>query len=598
MNTEQWITICLTVFVLILFVSEKLSVDLIGLLIIALLLVTGILTPIDAVQGFSNSATVTIAGMFVLSAALLKTGILKKAGNYLSRMLVENKKKGILMLMLFAGVVSAFINNTPVVAVFIPIVIDAAAKANISASRILIPLSFASMFGGLCSLIGTSSNILVSEIAKDHGMPSFGMFEMAPLGIVFFAAGILYLMTIGGKFIPDRDSPGKLSVKYQLGNYITDIKLLSDSPSIGKPVSESPLLKEMKIDILGFGRLPGKIVEADMHHVLQEGDILRVSGNVQKINEIQARQGIQILRQQEWMLGIGDSENLVLAEAMITPGSELEGKSLSQIKFKDRYHCFALAIRSRNLILQKRIHKAKLRAGDVLLLTAKKDVIDQYQQNQNQDENPFLIISEIEKQQRVNKRQTLLVSMIIAGVVLTASMNILSIMASSIIGVTLLVLLRLIDMQELYKAINWQVIFLVAGSIALGMALEKTQTAKLLAENLISLVGSFGPIAMVSALYLITSLLTEMISNAASAVLLAPIAISAAEVMQIDARPFLLAIMFAASASFMTPVGYQTNTMVYAAGNYKYADFFRVGAPLNLLYWILASILIPLYFNL
>lgn len=598
MDTVQWITIGITLVVIALFISEWLSVDLIGLVIISLLIICGILTPGDAVQGFSNSATLTIAFMFVLSAALLKTGILKVAGNYLSHLLVHNKTKGILILMIFAGFISAFINNTPVVAVFIPLVLDAAAKAGVSASKILIPLSFASMFGGLCTLIGTSGNILVSQIAKEHGIEPFGMFEMSPLGIVFFAAGIIYFVVIGFKLIPDRDSADTLSVKYQLGKYITDIKLLHDSPSIGQQIRTSPLLKNVKIDVIGFRRNSDRIKEPDFDTVLQEGDVLSVTGNVGEIKKIQARQGIQILKEHEWQQSIGDTKDLLLAEVLITPGSELENKTLTQARFKDHYGAFALALRSRNMLRRKRVNKTLLKAGDVLLLTAKKEVIDAFKKNHDEDGAPFLIISEIEKHQHVRKKETALVVAVIAMVIIVASFNLLTIMASTLIGVTILVLSRFLSMQEIYKAINWDVIFMIAGTIGLGLALEKTGTAKLLAEKMIEWLGVLGPVAMVSALYLITTFLTEIISNAASAVLLAPIAISAAEGMNIDAKPLLLTIMFASSASFMTPVGYQTNTMIYSAGNYKYSDFIRVGVLLNILFWLLATLLIPLYYKL
>jgi di/tricarboxylate transporter len=596
MTTEQWLTIGIVVIAVLLFISEWLTVDLIGLILISLLIITGILTPSEAVRGFSNSATITIASMFDLSAALLKTGQLKFIANYFSGLLIRNKTAGILLLMLFAGIISAFINNTPVVAVFIPIVLDAAVKAGISASKILIPLSFASMFGGLCSLIGTSSNILVSDIAVEHKLPAFGMFEMLPAGIVFFAVGILYLL-VANKLIPARNVPDTLTVKYHIGNYLTDVQLLPNSPSIGRAISESPLYNELKIEIIGFRRSSEQIAEPNYATVLQEGDILRISGNIEQIKKIQVRQGIEILKENEWKQSIKEPENLVLAEALITPGSELEGKTLSQANFKTTYGAFALAIRSRMLLFKKKMHKTMLGAGDVLLISTKKEVLDVYKQKQNQQETPFLIISEIETDQKVNWKQTAFVVFIIAFVILLASFNILPIVASSVVGVTVLVLSGFIDMQEVYKAINWKIIFLIAGSISLGLALEKTDTAKFMAEELIGFVGGMGPIAMLSALYLITSILTELISNAASAVLLSPVAISAAEVMDVSSRPFLLAIMFAASASFMTPVGYQTNTMIYSAGNYKYADFFRVGAPLNLIFWILATLLIPLFFK-
>ena len=598
MTSDQWITIAIIIIAIVLFIFEWITVDLVGLVIISLLIVTGILSPIDAVKGFSNSATITIAAMFVLSGAIIKTGQLNTIGNYLSKILVRNKIMGILVLMLLAGGFSAFINNTPVVAVFIPIVLDASSRANISASKILIPLSFASMFGGLCTLIGTSGNILISSIARDEGLEPFGIFEMAPVGVVLFAVGIIYLLLTGNKLIPDRGKRATLSEKYDMGSYVTDIRLLHDSPSVGKAIHDSPLYKELEIEIIGFGRGSEKIVEPVFSTLLTEGDILRVSGDLGEIKKIQARQGIEILKENQWKESMPDADNLMLAEAIITPGSELEGKTMSQTRFKNRYGAFALAIRSRNQLLRNIIRKTSLRAGDILLLSAKKEKIDQFKEKQNNEESPFLIISEIEKHPTSNKKMSFLVFSIIAGVVIVASFNILPIVASALVGVTLLVLFRLLDMQEVYKAINWQVIFLIAGTIGLGVALEKTGTANVLAERLIYYIGDFGPVALVIVLYLITSLLTELISNAASAVLLAPIAISAATAMGIDPRPLLIVIMFAASASFMTPVGYQTNTMIYTAGNYKFSDFFRVGAPLNLLFWILTSILVPLYYKL
>jgi di/tricarboxylate transporter len=252
MTIDQWFTIGIIIVAVILFITEWLSVDLVGLVIISMLMISGVLTPIDAVGGFSNSATVTIMAMYGLSASILNTGQLVNIGNYLSKVLVKNRTKGLLLIMIFAGVISAFINNTPVVAVFIPIILSACAKAKISPSKILIPLSFASMFGGLCTLIGTSTNILVSGIAETEGVAPFGMFEMAPVGIFFFGAGVLYLLFAGNKLIPERTTSNELTKKYDMGNYLTDIRILPGAPSIGKTISQSPITTNLKIEIIVF----------------------------------------------------------------------------------------------------------------------------------------------------------------------------------------------------------------------------------------------------------------------------------------------------------------------------------------------------------
>jgi len=597
MTIDQWFTIGIIIVAVILFITEWLSVDLVGLVIISLLMISGVLTPIDAVGGFSNSATVTIMAMYGLSAAILNTGQLVNIGNYLSKVLVKNRTKGLLLIMIFAGVISAFINNTPVVAVFIPIILSACAKAKISPSKILIPLSFASMFGGLCTLIGTSTNILVSGIAETEGLAPFGMFEMAPVGIFFFGAGILYLLLAGNKLIPVRTTSNELTKKYDMGNYLTDIRILPGASSIGKTISQSPITTNLKIDIIGFRRKEEHFSKPNYSTILESEDILRLKCKFDQISAILQREGVEIIQRNI----ISDEElitkDITLAEALVTPGSELQGKTISQTKFRHQFGAVVLAIRSRRGILHTRLTRTVLHPGDILLLSGDKEIFTEYKSGANIVENPFIIISEKEEKISVNKRNLMTVFSILALVVLLPSFNILPILASSIIGVSALVLFRSITMAQIYKAINWNVIFLLAGTISLGIAMEKTGTAKLMAENILHLFGSWGPIALVSVLYFVTMVLTSLISNSASAVLLTPIAISMAITMGVDAKPFLFAIMFAASASFMTPVGYQTNTMIYAAGNYRFFDFFRVGAPLNLLFWILASILIPLFYE-
>lgn len=597
MTIDQWVTVGIIIFAVILFITEWLSVDLVGLVIISLLMIFGVISPIDAVGGFSNNATITIMAMYGLSAAILNTGQLVNVGNYISKVLVKNRTKGILLIMIFAGVISAFINNTPVVAVFIPIILAASAKANISPSKVLIPLSFASMFGGLCSLIGTSTNILVSGIAETEGLAPFGMFEMAPVGVILFVVGVLYLLFAGNKLIPERTVSDQLTKNYDMGKYLTDILILPDAPSIGKTIAQSAITTDLKIDVIGIRRKEEHFSEPNYLTIIAAGDILRLRCNFKQINAIQQREGVEIIQGDI----INDEElktsEITLAEVLITPGSELQGKTISQARFKHQFGVVALAIRSRRGILNTRLTRTKLHPGDILLLRGSNVIFAEYKSWAHEIDNPFIIISEKEEKIAVNKLNMLIVFSILAGVVLLPSFNILPILASSILGVTALVLFRSITMVQVYKAINWNIIFLLAGTISLGVAMEKTGTAKLMAESILSIFGSWSPIALVSILYLVTTILTEVISNSASAVLLTPIAISMANTLHVDAKPFLIAIMFAASASFMTPVGYQTNTMIYTAGNYKFIDFFRVGAPLNLIFWILASILIPLFYK-
>jgi di/tricarboxylate transporter len=596
MTTDQWITIGIVMVAVILFITEWLSVDVIGLVIISLFMVSGVLTPTEAVKGFSNNATVTIAAMFALSAAILKTGQLGAIGYYLSKVLMKSKTKGILLIMILTGVISAFINNTPVVAVFIPIILAASAKAKISASKILIPLSFASMFGGVCTLIGTSTNILVSSIAEEKGLQRFGIFEMAPLGLIFFATGCVYLIFFGSKLIPDRGAVKDLTQKFEMENYLTDIRLLPQAPSVGKIISESPIIKELEFDIIGFRRDKEEFSELHYSEVLRAGDVLRLRANITQIKKIQAREGIEII-EGKWKDENLNSKEVSIAEAIITPNSELHHKTISETRFKHQHEAIVLAIKGRKGILHEKLSQTVLKSGDLLLLRIKNEFLDDLKNPERINESPFLIISETEEKKPVKKKNLLIVVSVLFLVVALAAFNIIPIMAGSIIGVTLLVIFRSITIKEVYKAINWQVIFLIAGAISMGTAMENTGTAKLAAEQLFGLFGNWGPIALLSILYFLSSILTEIITNSATAVLLAPIAISTADTLGVDARPFLFAIAFAASSSFLTPVGYQTNTMIYAAGNYKFTDFFRVGLPLNIIFWILATLLIPVFYD-
>jgi di/tricarboxylate transporter len=596
MTTDQWITIGIIIIAVILFITEWVTVDVIGLLIISLFMVSGVLTPSQAVKGFSNSATVTIAAMFALSAAILKTGQLGAIGLYLSKVLVKSKTKGILLIMILTGVISAFINNTPVVAVFIPIILAASAKAKISASKTLIPLSFASMFGGVCTLIGTSTNILVSSIAEEKGLQRFGMFEMAPLGLIFFATGCVYLIFFSSKLIPDRGAVEDLTQKFEMDNYLTDIRLLPQASSVGKTISESPIIKELEIDIIGIRRDTEEFSELPYSEVLKAGDVLRLRVNITQIKKIQAREGIEII-EGKWKDEDLSSKEISIVEAIVTPNSELHHKTISETRFKYQYKAIVLAIKGRKGILHEKLSRTVLNSGDLLLLRIKNKFLDDLKSPERINESPFLIISETEEKKPVKKKNLLIVVSVLFLVVALAALNIITIMAGSIIGVTLLVIFRSITIKEVYKAINWQVIFLISGAISMGTAMESTGTAKLAAEQLFGLFGNWGPIALLSILYLLSSILTEIITNSATAVLLAPIAISTADTLGVDARPFLFAIAFAASSSFLTPVGYQTNTMIYAAGNYKFTDFFRIGLPLNIIFWILATLLIPIFYD-
>jgi len=576
-------------------------VDVVAIVAMSVLVVSGVLTPQQGVSGFSNSATITVAFMFILSTALFKSGAVVGIGNRIAVLFKYNFWIGIFVTMLTVGVISAFINNTPVVAIFIPILVGAAAQSKLSIAKMLMPLSFASMFGGVCTLIGTSTNILVSGVAAENNLEPFSMFEMTKMGLIFFGVGLLYMMLIGIRLIPDRGSDDGLMKKFGMGDYLTEIVLLENSASVGKSIKESPLVKKLDLDILEVNRKGNAFIMPSADLILERSDVLKVRCNVEKIKALKEREGIALksdakFKSLDELAGDKKKDSrVVFVEAVIAPNSPFEGRTVKELSFRQKYGATVLAIRHRGELMRDKVVATQLRAGDTLLIEVDKDHLQNLQQLELRGRNTFLIVSEVDlPEYRRDKMFT--VVMTIIGVIALASFNILPIMMAAIIGAMFLVLTRCISMEEAYLAIDWKVIFLLAGAISLGVALDVSGTAKLLSILLIDVVGALGPVAVLSSLYIITSLLTESMSNNASAVLLAPIAIATSVELGLDARPFLMAIAFAASSSFMTPVGYQTNTMIYGVAGFRFSDFIRVGAPLNLIFWVLATFLLPVFF--
>lgn len=583
MTLEIILVLVLVGSAVILFATERLPVDLTAMIIMGAMLLSGIITPQDAIGGFSNPATVTVGAMFVLSAGLFKTGAVNLMGGLLGRVGKKSFWLVLMVMMPLVGVLSAFINNTAAVAIFLPVVLTIARECGFSAARLLMPLSFASMFGGVCTLIGTSTNILVSSIAERHGLDPIGMFEPTALGLIFFGAGTTYMVLVGVRLVPERLDDARHSPSFGSGEYLIEIVLEPEARSVGTVLLDSPLLNDVTISGVEVFRQGALLKEPDDKLVLQAGDHLKVRCDLENFLKLRERRGITLRHEK----GTAPNEEATLVEAVIAPGSTLDGRSLKQSRFRSRYGLQALAVRHRNRVMREHLEEMQLKAGDVLLFEIEPQHLEQLREDRT-----FVLVSQVELP-LLRKSRMLIASAIVTGVVLAAATGSVPIIAGSIVGCILMVLTRCLTLQEAYSAINWQVIFLLAGVLTLGTALETTGAAQLLGGALVGSLGSWGPVVLVSGLYLVTSLLTELMSNNATAALLAPVAIAAAESLNIDSRPLLMAITFAASASFMTPVGYQTNTLIYGPGQYRYADFLRVGTPLNIIFWILATIMIP-----
>ena len=592
------ITLMIAFGAVVLFVTEWLSVDLIAMLIIVSLVATGVISPDEGLAGFSNGATLTVAFMFVLSAALLKTGALQLVAGSMAGRFRRQPRFATLLLMLVVALISAFINNTPVVAVFIPIVGRIAASAKINPAKLLIPLSYASILGGMCTLIGTSTNILVSGVATSQGLPGFSVFTLAPIGLSLLVVGVLYLTYFGSRLLPDRIADESLAERFALHDYLAEIVILDNPNLAGARIMDSPIVRELDMDIIEIRRDNDRFTLPPGDFRLAVGDTLKVRCDREKIRQLKDWVRLVDHSGSVQVMGTGlERDNSSLVEMVVTPNSEFAGKTLRQVDFRRSYRAVPLAIRHREETLNEQLYQLPLMPGDVILAEVKSHYLTELQRIEQRQDSPFILLSS-DALGDFNRGQFYFVLATILGLIVLATANLVPISIAALMGVCVLVLGRMINMQEAYEAVDWKIVFLLAGALSLGKAMGNSGLDTTLASLLTGTVADWGPYALVAALYLITNLLTELMSNNATAALLAPVAIAAAAQLGINPQALLVTVAIAASASFMTPVGYQTNAMVYGAGRYKFLDFTKIGAPLNLICWLLTTVLVVWLFGL
>ncbi len=603
MTPEAWQVLVLIGAAIVLFATEWLAIDLVALLLMAALALLGLVSPQEAVAGFSNPATLTVAFMFVLSAALLKTEALQVLVQRVTGVFKQHPSRGILAMLLTVAVMSAFVNNTPIVAVFIPVVMQLAGAIGVAPTRLLIPLSFASIFGGCCTLIGTSTNILVSGVVVDLGMEPLGMFQLAPIGLVFVAVGLGYLMLVGRKLLPDRKPADNKAEAFDLANYLTEIELLPGFPDLGRPLGESLIATDWELDVLELRRSGASGGRRHAHPgpdmALDAGDVLKVPCSVQKVERLQ-RSARNLPPGSLRIGGVagadGHRRNSSLVELVVTAHSNVRGKTMGELNMAGRYGLIPLAIRHRGSaesIDHEDLESVRIQAGDVVLADVPWREMGRLKESLDNLDRPFMLLSETTKREFKPRRLYLVLAVFVA-IITAASIGLVDILVATLAGVAVLIAARNLTMEEAYGAIHWRVIFLLAGTLSLGKAMQNSGLDQVIAGLLVDGLGGYGPVVVLSGLYLATALLTEIMSNNATAVLTAPIAVAAAAKLGVSPTPLVMAVCYAASASFMTPIGYQTNTMVYGAGGYRFADFFRVGVGLSFLFWLIATLLLPL----
>jgi di/tricarboxylate transporter len=594
------LTLAVTGGALALFLWNRLRVDVIGIMVMVTLIVLGLVTPREGISGFANEAVITVAAMFILSAGLLRTGAIDILSRWTERMAGSGEFRLLLVTILLVVPLSAFINNTPVVIVVIPMVLGLCRKLGVAPSKLFMPISFASQMGGTLTLIGTSTNLLVAGLVLDLGLERIRLFDITPPALILTVVGIAYLLTIGRWIAPLRETPTDLISSYELRDFISGLVVAPSSPLVGQSLRDAQFGSKFRLNVVGIDRAGMRIPFPRAGAIISPNDVLIVEGKVADLARIEEEEHLTISGTRPdfpaTAAGTGSGGRTdgergpELAELIVPPRSPVIGQSLRQLNFRNRYNLPVLGIQRHGEPFQERMRDVILEPGDILLVNGTARELRQIHET-----GDLALLGTVAIPAKRLRKLKYSVPIILA-VVLLAAFDVMPILVSALVGVVAMFLTGCLTPDEAYEDIDWMVIILLGAIIPLGIAMQNTGTAQILATGLLSVTQPLGLFGVLATFYLLTSVLTELISNNAAAVVLTPIAIATAAALGASPMPFIIAVMFAASNSFMTPIGYQTNTFIYGPGGYKFSDFVRVGGPLNLLLLVVATFVIPWFF--
>ena len=593
MTPDIAIIIGLLAFGFILFVTEIFSIDITAMILLSILFLFGYLTPEQAISGFSNPAVLTIAFLFILSHALQKTGVLEYLVIRINKIADRSRLLGRAVYLFTIGLASALVNNTAIVAIFMPVTIRLAHKYKLSPSKMLIPLSYAAILGGTLTLVGTSTNLLVNSIySANPNVEPMGMFEFTRYGAILMSIGLLYILFIAPQLLPSRTVTSSLTKSYRLGGYLTEMKITAESPLVGTTCLDRGINKHYDVMVLDILRDEKMITSNIRQTSLEAGDILFVRGTLDNFLRMKEVEKITLLTDEKLTQQELEKENNVLVECLLTEKSDLVGHSLMNSNFRRRFGTFILAIRREGTIFRKKIAHIVLQAFDTFLVYGPLNKVNELSKG-----GDFIVLGKVEAVLRKQRFWWMSIVVVLAAIGLAAA-GIMPIVKGAMIGVVLLLALKVLTPQEGYQSIHWQVIILIAALIPVGIVVQSSGTAEWIGGFISSAVRmvpvEWQPHVLLALIYLITMILTEVSSNAATAIIMTPIALAVTQQMGLEPRAFIFAVAFAASASFITPVGYQTNLMVYGPGGYKFSDYIRVGFPLALIFWFTAIYFLPI----
>jgi len=585
------IVLLLLLVAVVLFATERIPVDIVTVLVVVGLVLTGTLSAAEAFAGFGNDIIITIGGLFILTGGLVKTGVVDVIGRRLHRITGGDEFRLSALVMVVAAGASSFFNNTTVAAMMVPVVLGIAGRARIQPSKLMMPLAFGSILGGTCTLIGTSTNLAVSGAMRRYGMEPISMFELTPVGVAIVAAGLVYMLVLGLRLLPSRGGADSLAEQYHIREYMSEVVVLENSPLIGRTLAEANLSVEYDLTVIGIIRGQRGRIAPRADERIEAGDLLLVQGRVEDILRVKTAAGIEIrpdFELSDQMFESGDNE---LFEAMVLRGSNLVGRTLRGLNFRDRHRLTVLAINRHGMAHLTKLSTISLRFGDVLLVQGPRERIDPLV-----SDGSLLLLEDVSERSARESKRPLAVGAFLLFLALSVT-QIVPLSVAVLIGTLVLLATRAVRTQEMYDFVEWRLLVLIAGMISFGVAMEKTGTDQFLADIIVNGVGGYGDIWVLAGFFALTVLLTQPMSNQAAALVVLPIAVKTALALGLNPRPFAITIAYAASCSFLTPLE-PASVLVFTPGRYRFFDFVKVGSILTVAVFAIVILLVPYFWPL